>query len=118
MPLNTNFGQIKRPLWLRRDRRNPLYQAVFASLSLNGRMATAYLHCIKDDVFIDPCCGSGGLLIKSHPRFKEKYGSDRSVEHLEFYGQEILFSTFAIAKINSLYAAWKRFIFLLSDKKH
>ncbi|HOQ03073.1 MAG TPA: class I SAM-dependent DNA methyltransferase [Bacillota bacterium] len=53
------------------------------------------------DTVYDPCCGSGGLLIKSHLRFQEKYGSDPSIEPLEFYGQEILASTFAIAKMNT-----------------
>ncbi|HRR90780.1 MAG TPA: class I SAM-dependent DNA methyltransferase [bacterium] len=53
------------------------------------------------DEIYDPCCGSGGLLIKSHLRFKEKYGADSSLEPLKFYGQEILHSTFAIAKMNT-----------------
>lgn len=52
-----------------------------------------------DEVY-DPCCGSGGLLIKSYQRFKEKYGADTSLEPLKFYGQEILPSTFAMAKMN------------------
>jgi len=49
----------------------------------------------------DPCCGSGGLLIKSHLRFREKYGDDPSIEPLKFYGQEILHSTFAMARMNT-----------------
>ncbi len=49
----------------------------------------------------DPCCGSGGLLIKCHLRFKEKYGGDSKIEPLKFYGQEILHSTFAMAKMNA-----------------
>jgi len=52
-----------------------------------------------DEVY-DPCCGSGGLLIKAHLRFKEKYGEDRAKEPLKFYGQEILHSTYAMAKMN------------------
>jgi len=48
----------------------------------------------------DPACGSGGLLIKSYPRFREKYGDDPSVEPLKFYGQEINHSTYALAKMN------------------
>ncbi|ABX32583.1 N-6 DNA methylase [Petrotoga mobilis SJ95] len=48
----------------------------------------------------DPCCGSGGLLIKAHLRFKEKYSEDRTKEPLKFYGQEILHSTYAMAKMN------------------
>jgi type I restriction enzyme M protein len=49
----------------------------------------------------DPCCGSGGLLIKCFLRFKEKYNSDPSLEPLKFYGQEVLPSTFAMAKMNA-----------------
>ena len=49
----------------------------------------------------DPCCGSGGLLIKCFLRFKEKYDSDPALEPLRFYGQEVLPSTFAMAKMNA-----------------
>ncbi|SHK47870.1 type I restriction-modification system subunit M [Thermocrinis minervae] len=48
----------------------------------------------------DPCCGSGGLLIKCHLRFKEKYGNDTSIEPVKFYGQEINPTTYAMAKMN------------------
>ncbi|VUT24546.1 MAG: N-6 DNA Methylase [Candidatus Methanolliviera sp. GoM_asphalt] len=53
------------------------------------------------DEIYDPCCGSGGLLIKCHLRFKEKYDMDSSIAPLRFYGQEILPSTFAMAKMNA-----------------
>jgi type I restriction enzyme M protein len=49
----------------------------------------------------DPCCGSGGLLIKCFLRFKEKYDSNPALEPLKFYGQEILPSTFAMARMNA-----------------
>jgi type I restriction enzyme M protein len=49
----------------------------------------------------DPCCGSGGLLIKCFLRFKEKYKSDPSLEPLKFFGQEVLPATFAMAKMNA-----------------
>lgn len=49
----------------------------------------------------DPCCGSGGLLIKCYLRFREKHGDNPTVAPLRFYGQEILHSTFAMAKMNS-----------------
>ncbi|MEJ5166710.1 MAG: class I SAM-dependent DNA methyltransferase, partial [Thermoanaerobaculia bacterium] len=49
----------------------------------------------------DPCCGSGGLLIKAFLRFKEKYGMDSTIAPLKFFGQEILPSTFAMAKMNT-----------------
>src|SRR3990170_4566098 len=49
----------------------------------------------------DPCLGSGGLLIKTFLRFKEKYGEDTKVKPLQFYGQEILHGTYAMARMNS-----------------
>lgn len=48
----------------------------------------------------DPCLGSGGLLIKSALRFKEKYGENPKVKPLQFYGQEVLHGTYAMAKMN------------------
>ena len=45
----------------------------------------------------DPCCGSGGLLIKCYLKFKAKNDETKT---LKFYGQEILPSTFAMAKMN------------------
>jgi type I restriction enzyme M protein len=59
----------------------------------------------KGDQVYDPCCGSGGLLIKCYLRFKDKFGSDDNGEDpsaasLKFYGQEILHPTFAMAKMN------------------
>lgn len=46
----------------------------------------------------DPACGSAGLLIKCHLRFQETQTD--SVEPLRFYGQELLHSTYAMAKMN------------------
>lgn len=48
----------------------------------------------------DPCCGSGGLLIKCALRFKDKYGDTPSTAPLRFYGQETQHSTFAMARMN------------------
>lgn len=48
----------------------------------------------------DPCCGSGGLLIKCQLRFNEKYANDNRVAPAKYYGQEINHSTFAMAKMN------------------
>ncbi len=52
------------------------------------------------DRIYDPCAGSGGLLIKCHTRFNEKYKNDNKVAMPHYYGQEILHSTFAMAKMN------------------
>jgi type I restriction enzyme M protein len=49
----------------------------------------------------DPCLGSGGLLIKAYLRFKEKYGDNPKVKPLQFYGQEVLHGTYAMAKMNA-----------------
>lgn len=53
------------------------------------------------DEIYDPACGSGGLLVKSFLRFKEKYGEDTNVAPLRFYGQEINPTTFAMARMNA-----------------
>lgn len=57
----------------------------------------------------DPCCGSGGLLIKCHLRLLEQHGKrqnghlrlPKDVAPLRGFGQEINPSTFAIAKMNA-----------------
>lgn len=48
----------------------------------------------------DPCVGSGGLLIKCHLRFREKYNDNPRIAPLKFFGQEILHTTYAMAKMN------------------
>jgi len=42
-----------------------------------------------EEIF-DPCVGSGGLLIKCHLLFRERYDDDPNVRSLKFFGQEIL----------------------------
>lgn len=57
----------------------------------------------------DPCCGSGGLLIKCHLRLLETHGEKRNgrlqlpahVLPLRLYGQEINSTTFAMARMNA-----------------
>lgn len=57
----------------------------------------------------DPCCGSGGLLIKSHLKFLEKYGRRQnghlrlpeSIQPVRVFGQEINPATFAMARMNT-----------------
>jgi type I restriction enzyme M protein len=55
----------------------------------------------------DPCCGSGGLLIKCHLRLLETHGQGghslpSGVAPLKLFGQELNTSTFAISKMNSV----------------
>ncbi|MFA4859538.1 N-6 DNA methylase [Methanoregula sp.] len=49
----------------------------------------------------DPCCGSGGLLIKCAMNFREHYHNDPEVAPLQFCGQENQHATFAMAKMNT-----------------
>jgi len=49
----------------------------------------------------DPTCGSGGLLIKGHLRFREKHGDDPKIAPLRFHGQEISHNTYALARMNA-----------------
>ena len=57
----------------------------------------------------DPCCGSGGLLIKCHLRLLETHGERKNgrlrlpkhVPPLRLFGQEINPATFAIARMNA-----------------
>lgn len=58
----------------------------------------------------DPCCGSGGLLIKCDLRLLETQGEEANghrelppeVGHLRLYGQEINSATFNIARMNAV----------------
>lgn len=54
-------------------------------------------HCIKDSVFIDPTCGSAGMLISSIAYLKENGKEWRNVS---LFGQEINALTSAIARMN------------------
>jgi len=53
------------------------------------------------DEIYDPACGSGGLLVKSYLRFREKFGDNPHLAPLKFYGQEINAATFAMARMNA-----------------
>ncbi len=52
------------------------------------------------DTIYDPACGSGGLLVKCHQRFRELYGT-RQIQPPRFFGQEINPDTFAMARMNA-----------------
>jgi len=57
----------------------------------------------------DPCCGSGGLLIKAHLQLLETHGVRKNgrrelpseVAPLQLFGQEINASTFAMSRMNA-----------------
>lgn len=50
----------------------------------------------------DPCCGSGGLLIKCQLELWEKEGKENIKRPIKLYGQELTSSSFAIAKMNMI----------------
>lgn len=58
----------------------------------------------------DPCCGSGGLLIKCHLRLLETHGVQENgrrklpthIKPLHLFGQEINPATFAMARMNAV----------------
>lgn len=52
------------------------------------------------DTVYDPACGSGGLLVKTHLRFQEKYQDAPRVSPVKFFGQEINPTTFALARMD------------------
>ncbi|MDD4493491.1 MAG: BREX-1 system adenine-specific DNA-methyltransferase PglX, partial [Eubacteriales bacterium] len=60
---STMYKQKKRLPLSAHDHRKPIRQAVFTSLPTGNRVRTAYLHCIKDSTNIDPCMGSGHILV-------------------------------------------------------
>jgi type I restriction enzyme M protein len=53
------------------------------------------------DRVYDPACGSGGLLIKCHLHFRERYGTNSQVAPLLFFGQETNPGTLAVARMNT-----------------
>ena len=54
----------------------------------------------EGETVYDPCLGSGGLLIKIQSKFREKYGDAPTIKPLQFFGQEVLHGTYAMAKMN------------------
>jgi type I restriction enzyme M protein len=50
----------------------------------------------------DPCCGSGGLLVKCELVLQEKMGDKKRYAPLKMYGQEYTPSTWAMAKMNMI----------------
>jgi len=92
-----NYGQRKRLSQSTCDRRKPLYQAVSAPLHNAFGARAAAFDCIKDDSFIDPCCGSGGMFVQSVKFIESHQGSTRDIS---IYGQEYTNTTYKLAKMN------------------
>lgn len=53
-----------------------------------------------DETVYDPTCGSGGMLVHAHDFLKEQ--GERSSLMVRYYAQEMVWSTYAIAKINMI----------------
>jgi type I restriction enzyme M protein len=63
-----------------------------------GWMMARLLDPHQGEEVYDPCCGSGGLLIKCQLVLKER--EQRIARPLKLYGQELTGSSFAIARMN------------------
>lgn len=56
-----------------------------------------YRLCIKDNVLIDPCCGSGGMFVQSMKFVEAHHGNKKKVS---IYGQEYTNTTYKLCKMN------------------
>lgn len=63
-----------------------------------GRLIAKILHPKQGEEAYDPCCGSGGLLVKCELDLTEREG--RVAKPLKLYGQELTGASFAIARMN------------------
>ena len=63
-----------------------------------GRLIAKILHPKQGEEAYDPCCGSGGLLIKCELDLIGREG--RVARPLKLYGQELTGASFAIARMN------------------
>lgn len=63
-----------------------------------GSLIAKILHPKQGEEVYDPCCGSGGLIIKCELDLTEREG--RVAKPLKLYGQELTGATFAIARMN------------------
>lgn len=53
-----------------------------------------------DETVYDPTCGSGGMLVHAHDFLKEQ--GEKPTMQIRYYAQEMVWSTYAIAKINMI----------------
>lgn len=70
----------------------------------------AFSVCIKDSVFIDPACGTGGMLIEAIRNM-----DDEKASYGKIYGQEKNLSTSAIARMNLFLHGAKEFKIVRED---
>ncbi|HKK44886.1 MAG TPA: class I SAM-dependent DNA methyltransferase [Balneolaceae bacterium] len=70
------------------------------------------------ETIYDPTVGSAGLLIKCKLRFDEKFGKDTGKKPLQFFGQEIQPSTYAMSKMNTFIHDMQNTTIKLGDTMH
>jgi type I restriction enzyme M protein len=63
-----------------------------------GWVIARIMRCQQGEAVYDPCCGSGGLLIKCELDLKER--EPKLARPLKLFGQELTGSSFAIARMN------------------
>jgi type I restriction enzyme M protein len=61
------------------------------------RLITRIVHPTDRDSVYDPACGSGGMLIEASNEVKE---DGRPIDGMKFFGQELQFTTAALARMN------------------
>ena len=77
-----------------------MFPAVFAIfIHFSGDRA-----CIKDYVFIDPCCGSGGFFLAANDFISQQYALDveqrRFLKNETFFGTELVATTYKMCLMN------------------
>jgi len=70
------------------------------------------------EMIYDPTVGSAGLLIKCKLRFDDKFGKDTGEKPLQFFGQEIQPSTYALSKMNTFIHDMQNTTIKLGDTMH
>ncbi|MBI5525284.1 MAG: N-6 DNA methylase [Deltaproteobacteria bacterium] len=65
-----------------------------------GWLIARVMRCVQGEEVYDPCCGSGGLLIKCELDLTER---EKKIDRpLRLFGQELTGSSFAIARMNTV----------------
>ena len=65
-----------------------------------GRLMARFMQPKQGEEVYDPCCGSGGLLVKCELELLRSEGKEKVRKPLKLHGQELTGSSFAIARMN------------------
>ena len=83
-----------------RNLESPLFQAFFSTYVPEKTFSV----CIKDSVFIDPCCGSGGFLLSAKSYIEKNYNLNaeekKKLKFETFYGWELVRATYRLCLMN------------------